>query len=508
MLPSEKYAKVVAVSNVNLASNLNGATIDSIAISTGDIILLVGQSTPSQNGLYYVLSGAGNSVRHVSWFTGAASYGAEISVQQGTYAGNTYKCNIVGIVGTTGLTFDVVRNNKFSLDSVGNLLSSVGLRVAGAIASGAADTSARFSSDTTTSYVTGTSQYGFKLNAYHNATATVAVYGYQVQLNAASTVTNAYSISVANATKSAGTVTNVYGIHVATQTAGTNNYSIYVVGGHSFFGGSVEANGTVAINTGGASTNTYFYIGAVAALTSGVTQLGFRVGPYFSSSATTAMYGMYFTYETQAATYTTNDGYGIYMNPITKGAGHTITNWYSIYISSETAGTANYALWCNGSNPSRLGGYASVGINPSSNVVLYVAPATAVTATVTQYGLYVNPTLSSAGTTNNYGAYIFLATAASTTVTNAYNLRLPTKTKGASGNITNDYGLYIDAVAQGGTLNYAIYTNGGVVRLGDYVFLANVTAPGTPTGGGHLYVESGALKYKGSSGTITTLGAA
>ena len=36
--------------------------------------------------------------------------------------------------------------------------------------------------------------------------------------------------------------------------------------------------------------------------------------------------------------------------------------------------------------------------------------------------------------------------------------------------------------------------------------LLNTTAPaGTPSGGGYLYVESGALKYKGSSGTVTTL---
>jgi hypothetical protein len=48
----------------------------------------------------------------------------------------------------------------------------------------------------------------------------------------------------------------------------------------------------------------------------------------------------------------------------------------------------------------------------------------------------------------------------------------------------------------------------GQVRSGGPVFLANVTAPATPTGGGVLYVESGALKYKGSSGTVTTLGSA
>jgi hypothetical protein len=39
-------------------------------------------------------------------------------------------------------------------------------------------------------------------------------------------------------------------------------------------------------------------------------------------------------------------------------------------------------------------------------------------------------------------------------------------------------------------------------------FLSNQTAPSTPSGGGTIYVEGGALKYIGSSGTITTLGVA
>jgi hypothetical protein len=36
-------------------------------------------------------------------------------------------------------------------------------------------------------------------------------------------------------------------------------------------------------------------------------------------------------------------------------------------------------------------------------------------------------------------------------------------------------------------------------------YIANSTEPATPTGGGVIYVESGALKYKGSSGTVTTI---
>jgi hypothetical protein len=36
--------------------------------------------------------------------------------------------------------------------------------------------------------------------------------------------------------------------------------------------------------------------------------------------------------------------------------------------------------------------------------------------------------------------------------------------------------------------------------------LANATAPSTsPAGMGQLYVEAGALKYRGSSGTVTTI---
>ena len=45
---------------------------------------------------------------------------------------------------------------------------------------------------------------------------------------------------------------------------------------------------------------------------------------------------------------------------------------------------------------------------------------------------------------------------------------------------------------------------GGGVKV---VGLANATTAPTsnPTGGGVLYVESGALKYRGSSGTVTTI---
>jgi len=45
---------------------------------------------------------------------------------------------------------------------------------------------------------------------------------------------------------------------------------------------------------------------------------------------------------------------------------------------------------------------------------------------------------------------------------------------------------------------------GNISANGEY-YIHNQSAPATPTDGGVLYVEAGALKYKGSSGTVTTL---
>lgn len=56
----------------------------------------------------------------------------------------------------------------------------------------------------------------------------------------------------------------------------------------------------------------------------------------------------------------------------------------------------------------------------------------------------------------------------------------------------------------------ALYRKGAdLLATDDALFLANqASQPATPSGGGVLFVESGALKFKGSSGTVTTLGLA
>lgn len=47
------------------------------------------------------------------------------------------------------------------------------------------------------------------------------------------------------------------------------------------------------------------------------------------------------------------------------------------------------------------------------------------------------------------------------------------------------------------------------IDLAQVVYLRNQTAPSTsPAGGGQMYAEAGALKWRGSSGTVTTLAVA
>ena len=64
------------------------------------------------------------------------------------------------------------------------------------------------------------------------------------------------------------------------------------------------------------------------------------------------------------------------------------------------------------------------------------------------------------------------------------------------------------ALGAGAGGSFANYGSGPAVAAYGYLFIGNGSAPATPTDGGVLYVEGGALKYKGSGGTVTVLGPA
>lgn len=82
------------------------------------------------------------------------------------------------------------------------------------------------------------------------------------------------------------------------------------------------------------------------------------------------------------------------------------------------------------------------------------------------------------------------------TVNNGGNISLLVGAKGLSGTADGNMSLLSTASGYGG--------------MSKGIFIGNVTTAPTsdPTAGGFLYVEAGALKYRGSGGTITTLGPA
>lgn len=104
-----KDSVVVAVSsNVNTSSP--GASLDGVAMSSGDRVLLTAQSTGSQNGPWVWNGAASAMTRPVDWVTGLASGGAVFPIEQGTSADKLAICTTNGAitVDTTSTAFTVM----------------------------------------------------------------------------------------------------------------------------------------------------------------------------------------------------------------------------------------------------------------------------------------------------------------------------------------------------------------------------------------------------------------
>jgi hypothetical protein len=101
--------RVVATSNVDIAGGglANGQTIDGETLATGERVLLTGQTTASQNGVY-VVPASGAASRSADMAAGAASAGFTFIVTEGTTYADTkwYVASDKGadIVGTDNLT--------------------------------------------------------------------------------------------------------------------------------------------------------------------------------------------------------------------------------------------------------------------------------------------------------------------------------------------------------------------------------------------------------------------
>lgn len=173
------------------------------------------------------------------------------------------------------------------------------------------------------------------------------------------------------------------------------------------------------------------------------------------------------------------------------------------------------ALQANGSATEVKGISAAVAFNNTNS--LYTL------SVVACYALHLNLDATLFGATGIAGNVItelafayansFALNNSKLTITTAYGVRVGA-ISGTS--ITTVYPLYVDGVAstvtgsvhrpsiQFGSLTRSFGTGDGVIGVANAA-----TVPTTnPTAGGVLYAEGGALKWRGSGGTITTLGAA
>ncbi len=201
-----------------------------------------------------------------------------------------------------------------------------------------------------------------------------------------------------------------------------------------------------------------------------------------------------------------------------------IQNREASEITFETNNSERYRLTSDGvATWSNVGGVAGtamtlnstglgVGDTPASNTRLTVAAASRLANTTGQ--AYIHSTDAQA---QDIGAQLTLGGLYNASAHYAFGGIAGRKENSTSGNLAG----YLDflTTTSGGSLTSRMrIDSSGNVGIGVSTFgtsaakvlgLANATAPSTsPAGMGQLYVEAGALKYRGSSGTVTTLAAA
>ena len=146
-------------------------------------------------------------------------------------------------------------------------------------------------------------------------------------------------------------------------------------------------------------------------------------------------------------------------------------------------------------------GVLSIGTAGSSTTGIYLNTSGLLTG-VNQYGLDLNNFCTSAATTSFSGINTTNYTPASVfTVTNMYNVRINSPSKGAGSIITNNFGLKIEDQTVGTSVNYSLYTGTGIVRFGD-----NTSIVGTLAATGDLAINSNKFNVAASTGDFSSAG--
>lgn len=103
-LAHKDNVRVRTSSNINTASP--GATLDGVTMATNDRVLVAGQSTASQNGIYIFNGAAVAMTRSNDASTGPELVNAIVPVDEGTSAGTVWRQTAINItIGSTSIAF-------------------------------------------------------------------------------------------------------------------------------------------------------------------------------------------------------------------------------------------------------------------------------------------------------------------------------------------------------------------------------------------------------------------
>ena len=177
----------------------------------------------------------------------------------------------------------------------------------------------------------------------------------QGQVSIASAGT-AYGLDIQSAT---GGITNNYGIRVASQTAGTNDYGIYIEGADTYAlwvdSGYTKLDGSLSVGNVALPSDSI----AMLAYQNFTTGFDCAVGCAAIVGAATidanaanpnVLVGVGASVATEAGSFTLAQASGVFVQSASLGAGSTITDNYGIHIQNQIVGTNNYGLYIEGAS--------------------------------------------------------------------------------------------------------------------------------------------------------------
>ena len=481
-LDYKQATRVVTVTNITLSGGAP-SSVDGVSLSTNDRVLVTGQSTASQNGIYDVVTvGTGSSG---TWArtsdannTGEIEAGMIIMVTEGNiYADTQWKLitdNPITI-GSTALIF----TQNYSANSISGGTSNVTVYSNANVTISSAGTANVLTVSSTGAIISGnlipSGNAVYTLGNPTNYWKSLYVGGNTIYLGNITLGSSSGLLTVNDA--------NV----VTTDSSGNTSVSGNITGGNIATGGTVSATGNVTGNYlfGNGSQITGIVVSAGAAITNGTSNV--TVGA--SSNVTIGVAG---------ATTATFASSGIYTPGILSATGNVVGNYILGNGASLTGVITSVANINNGtSNVTVTGSGANitVGVGGTPNVVVWATSGEYVTGVISANGSVTGGNITTGGLISATGTI----TGANITGANLLTGGLVS----ATGNITGGY-----IIGNGSQLTGlpAGYTNSNLATLGSNV----ISTTGTITGGnitGANLLTSGLVSATGNitGGNVNTL---